>query len=1250
MEPSSVPEGATDETTLAPLVERYFTREGEDVWSTVEWERRDARAGDFFQANVEVPTSWSDDSIGVVAKLYFATVDGVREDSVRQMITRVVSKISYEGLVAKYFGDGAQIDDRDVVRFDNSEDGRQTAKSYSIFYDELVYICLHQIAGFNTPTWLNIGVPGRRQCGHACYPLSIQDHMLGEDGIIDWWRKEAIIFKTGGGTGINLSNLRGSMEKLSTGGKASGPLPYMRAANAGAETLKSGGVHRRAAKFVCLDDNHPDIEEFIWCKVREDERMVDLMKIGHDLSIFTAEGERNVAEVTSFQSANNSVCLSDDFMRAVENDGEWDLIARVDGRIVKSVSAEDLLRKVAEAAWRCADPGVIFIDTINSWHTTPSLGPVTTSNTCLTGKTLVDTSEGRIRIDHLQEMYATGQALPYAFGYNQEDAMPVMKRIQRAMMTKMTTELVRVHTDKGVVIECTPDHKILCREHGRSSDGFYVPAGELKPGQSLRKIGRYINTNRSNRRLITHRVTESSPNGCSWQSVFMWEHAFGPIPEGMEVHHINEDPTDDRLSNLELIDSGTHQSFHSTGTRNGNSVETDTATLVEVYDYASGCRLRKSKFDHVTYNMWKRAVDELELVGKVARGNHKGIRGMNWQEFGEWITEQRALVNDKVSWIEWIELDEPVPVYDITVEGVHNFGVALEGVEHTIVVANCGEIVQNNDTACNLAALNLLKFLDEDFFKISDFRHVVDVMMTAMDIVDGFSELPTDRIQHNTRDLRQCGLGFTNLGAAVMAQALPYDSDEGRNFAAACTALLTGRAYHHSSRMAEQLGTFKHFDDNRDVMLDVIDLHLSHLPEDVTDLSIIWREAIEDWHSTAARGQIYGFRNSQATAMMPTGTVSFLLGADTTGIEPAFSLVTHKSLAAGGTMVMINQSAQRCAAALGGYSEGNIKSMAEGDFSCISPEDLPSFATAVGENSIEPMGHLRMVAAIQPFVSQAISKTTNLPNDATVDDIFDLYMEAWRRSVKVISVYRDGSKATQILSSKPKVEKEEQLDPVPVRRRLPRTRSSITHKIHLRGQLGDHEGYVTLGKYPDGAVGEMFLEGFGRLGGFTQNALSAWATSVSVGLQYGVPLEVLVRKFVGHSDETGGIVVPEKDGPPLVIRSCDSIIDYIARWIISQFGSVDICEELGVMTDAVKARKMDVEWMKTAPGEYAAEVEFSDVGRFEITPSMLNMLNSNGHAKSVEMSANSCRECKIPMQRTGACWTCSQCGANTGCG
>lgn len=949
MEPTSLPDaGKIDEDApMQNLVERYLTVRGESPYDQVEWETRDAVPGGDENKRLrdaEVPSSWSQQALDIAAKLYFAKSDDYVETSVRQLINRVCHKIAVQGARAGYFGYGEWSELSGL--------GNQAF----LFYNELSAICLQQLATFNSPVWFNIGRDDRPQCPSACFILDVQDTT---ESIYDWYRDEASIFKSGSGSGVNLSAIRGSMETLSTGGIASGPVSFMRPSNSGAETIKSGGTTRRAAKIVQLDADHPDIVDFIDSKPREEERLEILGKAGINIG-FDAEGERNVAEVTSFQSANNSVRVTDEFMRQAidrHDRAEWALRPRKGG-YTTTVSAGSLLDQMAAAVYSCADPGIMFHDTINSWHTTPN------------------------------------------------DAS----------------------------IDCT------------------------------------------------------NP---------------------------------------------------------------------------------------------------------------------------------------------------------------------------------CGELHTPNTSSCNLASINVLKFVDEEMkVDVAKLRHVVDVMTLAMDILVDFCELPTEALTRRTKEYRWLGLGFSNMGAAIMAQGLPYDSAMGRDFAASFMALETGRAYRMSAMVAERLAPFDGFAENRDVMLDVMDRHHSFLPSD--DPTDLWQAAREDWLDVLVMGHKHGYRNAQATVIAPAGTTSFFLDCDTTGIEPAFSLVTHKQLAGGGSMKLVNRSVRRAAEALGGYSEDNLKSLATGDTSCISPEDLAVFA---GANDISAEGHVKMLAAVQPFLSGAASKTINLPETATVEEIKDCFALAWRLGVKCVAVYRNNSKVRQVLSSKPKADDSPnvgwttsgdssdlvEVTPVhqPVRKRLPRTRQSITHKIHVRGQLGEHEGYVTVGMYPDGTLGEMFLEGFGRLGGFTQNVLSAWATSVSVSLQYGVPLEVQMRKHVGHCDETGGIVVPAT-GEPLVIRSCDSIIDYIAKWVIAQFGAVDLQEELGVMTDAVKARKMSL--VDSATGTLSG-ISPSVPLAWNPTESnpvrdavaMLGLVSTNGHAKTVEMSAHECPDCHSPLKPAGSCWSCT-CGYTTGCG
>lgn len=928
MEPTSIAAPAVEVRRVA----RRFTMVGQDVWDTVQWGRRDAQAGEFFQANVEAPVEWGDQAVGVVAKLYFATVDGVKEDSVKQLVGRVARTITYEGLKAGYFGDEAKENDKGIIIFDNEGLTNQTKKNAETFEEELIYIMLHQMAAFNTPVNLNFGVPGRKQVASACFLLSISDTMINENGITEWWSKEARIFKGGAGSGINASNLRGSMEALSTGGVASGPCAYMRTADSGAGTLKSGGAHRRAAKMVCLDVNHPDIREFIWLKPREDERMRALIAAGFNLDPTTTEGEKTIAECTSCQNANLSVRISDEFMTAVETDADWELIARTDGEPIAVVKARDLFREIAEAAYRCGDPGLLFHDTINSWHTTPEKGPITT---------------------------------------------------------------------------CNP----------------------------------------------------------------------------------------------------------------------------------------------------------------------------------------------------------------------------------------CGETHLNDDSSCNLASINILKFIDKKAFRIDDFCHAVDVLTTAMDVTCGFSELPTEKIERNTRNLRQLGLGYANLGAALMVMGFPYDSDQGRDFASSITALLTGRAYMRSAELAEQLGPFAEWENNRERMMEVMFKHDGMLS---TNKDGIWGAARECWHDAIRKGQETGYRNSQASVVAPTGTTSFMMGCDTTGGEPAMSLVGYKGLAAGGHMKMTNGSVEQALVNLG-YSKAEVDQSVThlrlyDKLVGVREEHKTVFATALGdENTISPEGHVKMLAVIQPFISGATSKTVNMPQGTTVEEIEEIYRLTHELGVKAVAVYREGSKATSVVTTKPKdvraepvkqdPEAEEPMNYAPIggRRRLPSERQSITHKFSIDG----YEGYVTAGMYPDGSLGEIFLTDIGKEGSTIRGMMGAWATAISIALQYGVPLEVYARKFTHMRFEPEG----QTENPE--IRTARSLVDYIMRWLISRFADEGLCEEFGVLTPAVKKRLTE---------------RFDGASEESQGPIAVSAVSTNGHHKhQPELSGPVCGDCGNLMQRAGTCFTCI-CGNSTGCG
>ncbi|HEU4707436.1 MAG TPA: vitamin B12-dependent ribonucleotide reductase [Solirubrobacterales bacterium] len=912
-------------------VERNFSTPGVHPFDQVEWEIRDAVIGNpespaFEQRGVEFPKSWSQNATNIVAQKYFRGKLGSpeRESSVKQMVGRVAGTIADWGRELGYF---ASEEDADA------------------FEMELTAILLNQKAAFNSPVWFNVGFEEQPQCS-ACFILSVEDTI---ESILDWNTKEGMIFRGGSGSGINLSNIRGSVEHLSKGGLASGPVSFMRGADAWAGTIKSGGKTRRAAKMVVLDVDHPDVEDFVWCKAKEEEKAAALRDAGFDMSI-DGDGFTSI----QYQNANNSVRVTDEFMEAVEAGEEWHLTARTSGESVKTLDARELMNQIADAAWRCADPGVQYDTTINRWHTCPESGRINASNPC-------------------------------------------------------------------------------------------------------------------------------------------------------------------------------------------------------------------SEYMHV------------------------------------------------------------------------------------------------DNSACNLASINLMKFRREDgSFDAAEFEHCVDIVFLAQEIIVGPSSYPTEEIGENARRFRQLGLGYANLGALLMSDGLPYDSAEGRNVAAAITALMTGRAYRQSALIAAgATGPYDEYERNREPHNGVMRMHRDAAYDvDATGIKgDLLGAAQRAWDEAVELGEEHGYRNAQATVLAPTGTISFLMDCDTTGIEPDFSLVKYKELVGGGQMTITNRSVPLALRTLG-YNESEIDQIdahiAENGTIVGAPglkdEHLPVFDVAVGERAITHTGHIDMMAATQPFLSGAISKTVNMPQSATVEDIADAYTRGWKGGLKALAIYRDGSKTAQALRTDAQEEKEAEAEvemAQPVRKKMPRERESITHKF----SIGGHEGYITAGKYEDGTVGEIFLTDIGKEGSTMRGLLNAFATAISLGLQYGVPLETFVRKFSYMRFEPEGIT-----GNP-EIPFAKSMPDYIMRWLGSRFiEDTEVLEELGILTDEVRAKK-DTEQLglgiatDTAGPANGNGGAAAKPGAPVPAASAMTETPPVRPAKMQGMELGpACEQCGGMMQRTGSCYTCSSCGNNTGCG
>jgi len=888
-------------------VRRYFTIPGRDPFDEIEWEIRDAtipgRSGPTFeQRGVEFPKFWSQTATNIVAQKYFRgrLSSPERESSVKQMVGRVVDTAVAWGKQGGYFAD---------------------AEEAETFEAELKAILVNQFASFNSPVWFNVGFEEKPQCS-ACFILSIEDSM---EAILDWIRREGVIFRGGSGSGVNLSRLRSSKEQLSKGGYASGPVSFMRGADASAGTIKSGGKTRRAAKMVVLDVDHPDIEEFIWCKAKEERKARVLELAGYDMSLDSPDWAS-----IQYQNANNSVRVSDAFMEAATDGREFNLTARTDGAVLTTVDARELLRQIAAAAWECADPGVQYDTTINSWHTLPNTG----------------------------------------------------------------------------------------------------------------------------------RINASNP---------------------------------------------------------------------------------------------------------------------------------------------------------------------------------CSEYMSIDDSACNLASLNLMKFRREDGeLDVEAFEHAVDVVFLAQEILVGYSSYPTPEIERNAKAFRQLGLGYANLGALLMARGLPYDSDEGRAYAAAITALMTGRAYRKSAEIASRMGPFAGYQVNHAPMIGVIAKHRASVGNiensDVVPADLL-TACRKSWDDALNLGEVHGFRNAQATVLAPTGTISFMMDCDTTGVEPDFSLVKSKRLVGGGEITIVNKTVSAGLEKLG-YAPREVDEVVafidERNTVVGAPyvktEHYPVFDCAVGERAIHYLGHVKMMGAVQPFISGAISKTVNMPEEATVEDVMNLYRDAWRLGVKAIAIYRDNCKVAQPLSSSGS-QQTAATPPVPIRerKRLPLDRTEIGRKF----QVGDHEGYIHVGLYDDGSPGDIFVD-IAKDGTTMAGLMNSLCLAVSMGLQYGVPPEVYVSKLSHMRFEPSGMT------NDVDIRVAKSIVDYIFRWFGKKFLTPEQQEEAGILSPEVKQMLAD-RYANGGDGEAAV----ADPAN---TPPPGQTALFNSWEDAVE-----CARCGGRMVRTGSCYTCRDCGTNTGC-
>jgi ribonucleoside-diphosphate reductase alpha chain len=938
LDPATRTKKAESKAPLMPGLEfpRYFTLPGVDPFDEVEWEVRSAVIGNekgkvvFEQRDVEIPRSWSQQATNIVVSKYFRGQVGTpdRERSVRQLIGRVVDTITGWARAQKYFA---------------SEDALMS------FSHELKHLLVYQKAAFNSPVWFNCGFEKAPQCS-ACFINSVQDTM---DSILTLARTEGMLFKFGSGTGSNLSSIRSAKELLAGGGTASGPVSFMKGYDAFAGVIKSGGKTRRAAKMVILNADHPDVMEFINCKVEEEKKAWALIDAGYDGS-FTGTAYTSVF----FQNSNNSVRVTDDFMRAVLDDGEWKTKRVTDGLVADAYKARDLMRGIAEGTWICGDPGMQFDTTVNEWHTCPN----------------------------------------------------------------------------------------------------------------------------------TARINASNP---------------------------------------------------------------------------------------------------------------------------------------------------------------------------------CSEYMFLDDSACNLASINLMKFVREDGeFDVPAFKAACRTLITAQEIIVPNSSYPTKAIEKNSHEYRPLGLGYANLGALLMSRGLPYDSDEGRAYAAAITAIMTGEAYAQSAKIArDHGGPFSGFEVNREPFLRVMRKHR----DAVTEINAkqvpadLYAGAKQAWDEAVELGEDFGYRNAQATVLAPTGTIGFMMDCDTTGVEPDIALVKYKKLVGGGLMKIVNTTVPMALEKLG-YTTPEIEAIVHHIDEQETIERAPflkdehlsvfdcAFKPANGERSIHYMGHIRMMGATQPFISGAISKTVNVPREATIEDIEKAYIESWRLGAKAISIYRDGSKRTQPLNTskaqvfdtrniggdvREVVKEVVKVVETPKRRKLPDERRAITHKFDVAG----HEGYITVGMFEDGTPGEIFLV-MAKEGSTISGFADAFAQAISYALQYGVPLQALVDKFSHARFEPSGMTKnPE-------VRFAKSIVDYIFRWMATKFLSPEAQFRAGVNLRE-EPTEDPAEELAPASAAPSATAPTSSASRTEVKIEASR--KSEYGAMRNQEDAPPCSTCGSIMIRSGSCYKCGNCGTTSGC-
>jgi ribonucleoside-diphosphate reductase alpha chain len=1331
-------------------MQRIHTRDGVHPYDDVTWERRDVvmtnwRDGsvNFEQRGVEFPAFWSVNAANIVTTKYFRGAVGTpqREWSLKQLVDRVVGVYVAGGLKHGYFA---------------------TPKDAETFDHELKHALIHQVFSFNSPVWFNVGTASPAQVS-ACFILAVDDTM---DSILEWYKEEGLIFKGGSGAGVNLSRIRSSKELLSSGGTASGPVSFMRGADASAGTIKSGGATRRAAKMVVLDVDHPDVEDFIQTKAREEDKIRVLRDAGYDMDL----GGKDITSV-QYQNANNSVRVSEEFMRAVEAGGTFDLAARRTGEPIETVDAKDLFRKMAQAAWECADPGIQYDDTINDWHTCPESGRITASNPCFPADQRVLTDKGLIPIGDLVRRAADeeGFAVYTNDMTGSEDPRDRVTATEPSQyMITGRNEIVELKFSDGSRLRCTPGHRIWTGNrgwvHARDLTGEdkvarsfryaprpmadpYIPAEALvvaayersrKPlelpvkwdDELAHYLGWLVGDGSIDARDNTAVTVYDSAD--EWDVILPRHHAlltkitgyeskpsrqangtlqlrvtrraFGEFLRALGVsgrrasgkaipHAIFEAPEDALVAFLRgLFDAdGCVVNQQSNGTRYvglGSRSEELLAGVQELLAslgiasriYRTGVKAESFHYtrkdgSQVTYGSDGPSYD-LRVTAGAIREFHRRI--------GFTLPGKQGKLDLIVQSSGFYNVDRSVRLVSRESQGFETTYNLTEPRNHSyivggMVVANCSEYVHLDNSSCNLASINLLKFLgDDNKFDVKRFQQVTELIITAMDISICFADFPTEKITAVTRAYRQLGIGYANLGALLMATGHAYDSEDGRAIAAAITSLMTGTAYRRSTELAAVVGPYDGYERNATAHKRVMRKQAGACGQ-IKTLSGMDRDihaaAVAAWEECLAQGEINGYRNAQSSLLAPTGTIGLMMDCDTTGVEPDLALVKFKKLVGGGSMQIVNQTVPRALTSLG-YQPEQVEAITEYiaehghvvDAPGLRPEHYEVFDCAMGERAISPMGHVRMMAAVQPALSGAISKTVNLPESATVEDIESIYLEGWKLGLKALAVYRDNCKVGQPLSdARKKPAAAAAATPShevrPVRRRLPKTRPATVTRFSVAGA----EGYMTVSSYPGDGVGEVFLK-LGKQGSTLAGVMDAFSMAISISLQYGVPLEKWVEKFTNMRFEPAGVT----DDPD--IRIASSVMDYVFRRLALDHLPYETRAEMGILSAAERTAQLagedpaalaedqdTTEMAQSAPVERPQPVREADArperpghteraAQPEEPPaqprSSMEVLEvQQGRTADAPL----CLICGTKMRPAGSCYVCEGCGATSGC-